>query len=220
MKSLNKKTIKKIPVVADDYGISEEINQAIIKQVQLRKVDIVSILSNYIKQEHAIDLKRYLPETNYSIHLNLSRGKPLSNLRKVSSLTDKHGNFYPTYIFILRLLLGRIVERELLLEFQAQILFLKKLGISPNYLDSEQHIHTFSPLWNCITQVCQKNNIQFIRSYRSSELYLRKKPLRWLIFKSLNLVFSLSHKKRVSVSTSYHAFLVHPGTNYDKFSLL
>ena len=86
-------------VVADDYGRSAEVNQAIVSAVQAEVVQIISILPNKISQPQIVQLKRKVKKTHFSAHLNLVEGKPISPSTKVDTLINSTVIFGPCPYF-------------------------------------------------------------------------------------------------------------------------
>jgi glycosyltransferase involved in cell wall biosynthesis len=203
-----------VVVDADDYGISVQVNQAILNEVEKGKVVVVSIMPNLVTPQAAKKLKQYR-SISYSMHFNLLRGKPCSPITLVPSLVNRDGMLYPLPIFFLRLLVGLIKPEEIKIEFFAQYNRLQSLGINPQYINSEQHLHVFSPLNKIIESEMHKTTIRKVRSYESSRSYLSKKPFRWLIFTSLYLLCNLRFGSHGEFKANYQAKIIHPGTNYD-----
>jgi predicted glycoside hydrolase/deacetylase ChbG (UPF0249 family) len=206
-------------VVADDFGISTRVNNAIIEQVKNKQVSVVSVLANHITPAAAKKLKQYASSKAISIHFNVTRGVPLSSPQHIPSLVTAQGTFFNTPQFLSKLLLNDINLQELQNELQLQTAHLKKLGLKPYYCDSEQHIMTFPPLWDTMALLAKKERITYLRSKRSTEFYLRRKPVRWLIFAIfqmlLQIKFPTEQTKNIKV---YDGLITHPGTQYDRFT--
>jgi predicted glycoside hydrolase/deacetylase ChbG (UPF0249 family) len=206
-------------VVADDFGISEHVNNAILEQLKKKTVTVVSVLANHITPSAAKKLKRQASLKTISIHFNVTRGIPLSSPQHIPSLVTAQGTFFPTPRFLKRLLFGQINLDEVHYELQLQVSKMKKLGLKPRYCDSEQHIMTFPPLWESMASLAKKERITYLRSKRSTEFYLRRKPIRWLIFTFfqvlLNWKYPEEKTKKVKV---YDGLITHPGTEFDRFT--
>lgn len=207
-------------IVADDFGISPKVNQAILKAVDRQEVNVVSILPNLAQKKHILMLLKQLPKDRVSFHFNITRGEPLSPPQKVKSLITKQGKFYALPTFLMRLLLGLIKVDEIMMEFRAQYQKLKKLGAPPKFLDSEQHIHTLSPLNRHIEKEATRLGITFIRSNHSTHSYLRRKKSRYILLHLTQTLLNLRFGRFSDFSHVYEADITHPGTNYDRSTWL
>ncbi len=201
-------------VTADDFGISSQVNQAIISVAQRKIVDHVSILANMVTRK---DIRSLITKVKvkYSIHINLVEGKPISPTSQIPSLVNQKGYFNSSYIFLPRLLLGLININEVGIEITSQINYLRALGIKFSRLDSHQHSHIFPPLWNYINLHTQKWGITQIRSFESARIYLKSKILRYSILMISYFLLILRYGKNKSTTKAIDEIIIHPGTNYD-----
>ena len=200
-------------VVADDYGRSPEINQAIISAAQSGVVQIISILSNKISLSQ-IKRLRHLKSMRFSGHLNLIEDKPVSSTRQIPSLINQTGHFWPLPQFLLRLFLGLIDLKEVKLELDQQIRRLHTLGIKLNHLDSHRHIHLFSPIWSMTLKLAQRYHIAHLRSRRSIHHALKSHPEKYLLHWPIFWLLSLRYGKNKSSPKELDEIVIHPGAAY------
>jgi glycosyltransferase AglD len=213
-KYLGKEGFESALVDADDFGISVEVNKEILKQAKNGKLNIVSILSNLVDKE-SLDCLKKNKKLYCSLHFNLLRGKPLVEREKVQSLVGTNGNFYPLWFFVLKLMFGRINFEEVRIELWAQYHKLKESGFTIKYINSEQHVHTLSPINSIIERERKLMNIEGVRSIRSTTNYLRKKPFRFSVFFIIRFCLNVRYSYFSEFKNNYHSFIIHPGTNYD-----
>jgi chitin disaccharide deacetylase len=84
---------KKLIVNADDYGISESVNTGIIEAVSRGIVTSTSVMINMVDDKSTIELlKKSVPHVSVGIHINLTKGKPVSG-SEVPSLIVGNGYF-------------------------------------------------------------------------------------------------------------------------------
>lgn len=138
---LNLLTRKTYCFTADDWGMSKEINEAIFELAKENKVRKISIMVNQ-------DFSTYLLEevlqtkVDFSLHFNLTEGRPLSSPASVSTLVDRDGNFFGIGIFIYRFFTLRINYKEMILELRKQLERANELvGDRLKELDGHHHIH-------------------------------------------------------------------------------
>ena len=199
--------------VADDYGWSPAINQAIIFAARNGIVQIISILPNKVSPAAVRQLKQ-LPGVKYSAHLNLVEDKPVSPPELVSSLINSTGQFWSLPQFLLRLLLGLINLKQVRLELTNQIQRLYSLGLKIDHLDSHRHTHLFPPLWPLILNLSQRQHITHIRSQASIrqalKSHLEKYFLHWPIF----WLLALRYGNNKSSTKELDEIVMHPGAAY------
>lgn len=200
-------------VVADDYGWSPAINQAVISAARNGVVQIISILPNRVSPAVVHLLKR-LPGIKYSAHLNLVEGKPVSSPKLVPSLVSSTGQFWPLPQFLLRLLFGLINLKQVRLELTSQIRRFHDLGLKLDHLDSHRHIHLFPPLWQIVVNLSQRQHIPHLRSQTSIRQALKSHPqkyfLHWPIFGLLCLRYGRTHPSAKELDE----IIMHPGAAY------
>ena len=85
--------MKKLIVVADDYGMSEAYSLGAVKAYKEGIVTVLSLMSNMDTAKFAVDLwKKECPDAPLAQHTNFVQGKPVSN--NVKSMVDENGFFY------------------------------------------------------------------------------------------------------------------------------
>lgn len=203
------KKFKYRAVVADDYGISDLVNRAITDQVRGGTVDGVAVMPNLVKKN---DLNQ---NTNYSMHINLTRGKPLSRVKNVSTLVKNNGVFYSTPELLIRFVFRLVKKSEIEMEIENQIKKMREYGIEIESLNSEQHIHLFSPVREIVYKLMNRYGIKAIRSERSTQNYLRTKPLRFSVYAFFRIILAIIYFDFKPNRKQKDVLIVHPGVNFD-----
>jgi predicted glycoside hydrolase/deacetylase ChbG (UPF0249 family) len=145
------------------------------------------------------------------MHFNLLRGKPCSKKSEVKTLINTSGCFYNLPTFIMRLFFGFIDLDEIALEFKSQHKKLLELGVNVNLLNSEQHLHVFSPINKIMESEISETSIKKIRSIESSLNSLDGRFFRKFCFIFLKSICDFRFGKFVEFSKKYDAYIVHPG---------
>lgn len=169
-----------IIINADDFGISENVNKAIIDCFVLGVCSSTTIMTNMPHFEHAVELahKIGINESCIGIHLNLTEGKPLTDkMRLITKFCNKNGYFNKDVFRIEKILSFNSQETDALItEIRAQIKRCRENNIKLTHLDSHHHIHTILPLLKIIHKVCKEENIPYVRQanniYSNSRLRL------------------------------------------------
>ncbi len=208
-------TIKRI-TIADDYGIDEITSQAILDLFETNQIAVLSVLANMVSKNDLKKLKaKKIPNSRIAIHLNLVRGKPVTDNKKIPTLVDSNGMFFSLPKFIYKLLLKKININEVSLEFKNQITLLNKQGIFPKYLNSEQHTHAFSPISAVVSAILPGTSITHVRSTADILQYLSWRIHKYVVFSFVYLLLDKIYKNTNTLVESHHESIVHPGSNYD-----
>ena len=130
--------MKNLIINADDFGLTDEISDAIIHVFKIGNLTSTSLMTNMPSSSYAIKLAKENPGLAIGLHFNISEGKSSFG---VSSLTDSNGFFKDKMRLIWNIFFNRINFKDIKKELYCQYNYLKKAGISPTHLDSHQHIH-------------------------------------------------------------------------------
>src|SRR5690606_26919643 len=131
----------KLIINADDFGLTEGVNQAIIDLAAIGTLSSTTVMVNMPFANQAIKLKEY-PSFSIGLHFNVKVCKSILNVQNCSSLVDTESNFYTYSTSIKKLKNGAIKQEHILEELQAQYNKLTEiLNCSPSHIDSHQNIH-------------------------------------------------------------------------------
>ena len=159
----------KLIVHADDFGLSEKVNEGIIRAHRDGIVTSASLMANGEAFESAIRLARCSPSLDVGIHLTLTEEKPLSEKNKIPSLLDKNNRFHcHATKFAKRYLTGKISLDEVNHELDAQIRKVINHGVIVSHLDSHQHIHMLPGIRKLVGKLAGKYSINAIRYPKES----------------------------------------------------
>ncbi len=155
--------MKRLIVSADDFGLTEGINEGIIRCAREGIVTSASIMTNMPAFEHAVAQAGQCPGLALGVHLNLVKGRPLLPPEQVSSLVDNKGNFYTLPRFTLKLLMGKIKLAEAEPELRRQVEKALAAGLTVTHLDSHRHFHTYPALLKPVIKMAREYKINKIR---------------------------------------------------------
>lgn len=175
---------------ADDYGLSNGVNTAIINLMRLGVVTSTSVLANYVTQSDIDELLNATKSKNSSIglHINLVEGKSVSKKEDVVSLVDYKGCFYSPGKLLLRSIVGLIDENDVRTEVKAQLAKLSNFGLKISHVDSHMHVHIFPFFSKIICSEMTKKGMLKIRCTVPSFIG----NIRMLVLKGFSL--ALWHK--------------------------
>jgi hopanoid biosynthesis associated protein HpnK len=153
-----------ITVNADDFGLHEAVNEGIVRSHREGIVTSASLMACGKAFEDALRRCRSCPELDVGIHLTLVEEQPISPVEKVPSLINQDGSMPRSYTAFARgWLMGKIRERDVRCELDAQINRLLDGGIRPTHLDSHQHVHCLPGVWNITLDIAKKHGIPYVR---------------------------------------------------------
>ncbi len=169
-------------VCADDYGLSADINHAILKLCAARKLSAVSCMTALERcdpaalrelgvQADTVDVGLHLVLTDE--HLPWSRGLTRADFRLVS-----FGDL------LRRCLLRRVCPEHVLPWITLQYeFFIEKLQRAPDFIDGHLHVHQFPGIREALTQFVLSlpaGSRPYVRNTRMNVRELRGHGLPWL----------------------------------------
>lgn len=160
-----------LTVSADDLGLSKESTDTILKCVDAGVVTSVSILPNGPAFEYAVaELTRRSKRPAVCAHVNLTEGRPLSNVHEVPLLVRANGTFIGTGKLALtyvwgsrkkRAQLRAQISRELLLQMTRVVN--ANLTLDGLWVDGHQHVHMLPFVFDELARLKEKVSIVHIR---------------------------------------------------------
>lgn len=151
-------------VHADDFGISEPVNDGILRAHREGIVTSTSIMATGSAFQRAITLSRSAAELDIGIHLTLVEEAPLSPAENIPSLVTERGRMFDHATnFMKRYLQGRINLGDVRKELDAQIERVVTQGVRVSHLDSHQHLHVLPGIRRIVFDLARKYGIRAVR---------------------------------------------------------
>lgn len=145
--------------VADDYGISKEVNQGIL---DLSRGNIISKIS-VMAGDYVINPDmQIMQKIQTGLHVNLT-----SNVERNDSK-----NRSPIKLFYFCQIKRELDIDQLVDIILRQAEFIESKGIRISYLDTHQHVHIIPKLLMALTVVAKRKGINFIRCITMKNRYL------------------------------------------------
>lgn len=152
---------KYLIVNADDYNTDKERNRGIMQAAMEGIVTSVSVIANLpFESEEVLNLQNVFG-ANIGIHLNLTKGRPLT--AEAKTLIGNNGHFFEKRKAWQQALFRRYDLKEVEGEFAAQINHLKAAGVTPDHIDGNNHIHVFPGIAEVVGQLANDFGISKIR---------------------------------------------------------
>jgi hopanoid biosynthesis associated protein HpnK len=165
-------------VHADDFGLSEAVNRAVVAAHAGGIVTSTSIMAGGGAFEHAVALARSHPSLDVGVHLTLTEQAPVA--ANVPSLVNGDGRL-ATHATELarRRALGKISMRDVRTELEAQIRRVLDAGLRPSHLDGHQHVHVLPGVAQVVLDLARAYGIGAVR-YPAERVrgYMLRNPAR------------------------------------------
>lgn len=156
-------------VHADDFGISESVNEGIVQAHRHGILTSTSLIASGAAFDHAVALSQATPTLDVGVHLTLVGEHPVSAGKRVPSLLHDNGGFYPdSGNFMRRYFSGAISLEEIRHELDAQIRRVKSTGIAVTHLDGHQHLHMVPAIRRVVGALAREHGIPAIRYPKES----------------------------------------------------
>jgi len=150
----------KVIINADDFGMSESVNEAITEGFNNGIITSTSIMPNMPAFDDAVQKLSCVQGIGLAVHLNIVEGKALI---PNSSLCDGDGNFNLSFGQIMIKSLSPKFLKDVENEFRAQIEKVLK-SAKPDNLDSHVHVHAIPPIFNIVCKLAKEYNIPCVRT--------------------------------------------------------
>ncbi len=146
-----------LSICADDFGITHNVNKAIIKLISNKRLTETSciVLTENFKKD-AKKLKSFKNKIGIGLHLTLTDFKPLSK----KYILNVDGNMPSNLPLLIKCIQKKIDKKQIFDEIDLQIQNFKKyLGFDPNFIDGHHHVHQFPLIRDCLIDVIKKRKL-------------------------------------------------------------
>jgi len=158
--------VKRLIVNADDFGLTRGINQAVLELNQRGVLSSTTLMAMALETREAIGLIHSGRNLGVGCHVVLVDGKPVLPASQVSTLIDPTtGRFRSSLgVFVRDLFLGKILERQIQAEAEAQADYLQSHGVQLTHLDTHKHTHMFPAVLRPVLQAARHLGVPSIRN--------------------------------------------------------
>ena len=197
--------MKKFILNADDFGMSEAYNRAVLEGYESGILKSTSLTANGEAFEEACEkIIPACPDLGVGIHLNIIEGKSLCP--DLDQLTDNQGNFNNSFGALLLKSLNpknKVFMEQIEKEFRAQIeKVMSRTKVT--HIDSHVHTHSIPKIFELTAKLAKEYGIKQIRTQfekpylmpDASRIFNRKYPIN-LIKVALLEFFTLINEKTV-----------------------
>lgn len=180
---------KNNPIIinADDFGLNNEVNRAIVELLKSGRIQRTTLMVNMPAAKEACEMaieNSLLPQVG--LHINLTDGNPLTeNIKKTRFC--QYGAFNLKEVESgTRLHISSSEKRSVKKEIRAQFEKFKELtGHYPKHVDSHRHVHNYLPFLFIIIGIAKKCQVESMRIginlYDKKEASFAKKAYKFVL---------------------------------------
>lgn len=187
------KSTRSVIVTGDDFGISRNVNRAILEAHQRGILTSASLMVTGEAFDDAVALARRHPGLAVGLHLVLVSGRSVLPPERIPHLVDRQGWFSSQpFVAGLRCQLHPAARRELRLEIRAQLEKFRQTGLPLSHVDGHRHLHLPPAVLRILIELAGEFGIRAIR-LPSEDLStaLRADRTGWVRKTLLSWTFSL-----------------------------
>ena len=156
--------MRRLIVNADDFGLTEGVNRAIVDGHKNGIISSTTLMANGMAFDSAVEAGSTLPGLGIGVHLNLTQGRPVCPASEVPSILTSEGSFYPSPGNLAGRILARKVEpQDVENELRSQIQKAASAGVHITHLDGHKHIHLLPPVFNVVVKLACEFGINCVR---------------------------------------------------------
>jgi chitin disaccharide deacetylase len=186
-----------LSICADDFGITQKVNKAIINLIEEKRITEVScmVLAQDFKND-AKELAKYKDKIGIGIHLTLTDFKPIT---KISSLIKKD-KLLSIKNLLVKSIFRNYSKDEIFNEINFQLNeFEKIMGFKPNFVDGHHHVQQLPMIRNILIQILKKrypNDLPWVRNTYENFFKILRRNVS--ILKAISLSVAGSKLKKLN----------------------
>lgn len=156
--------MKALIVTADDFGMSRNTNEAIIRAFREGILTSASLMAGGAAFEHAVELAKANPGLSVGLHVVLVQGKSVLPHNKIPHLVDAENNFSnnPT-LSGLRYYFSPPAIKEVRDEIKAQIERFLSTGLRLDFINGHLNIHVHPKVFGIIQELTKGLEVKCFR---------------------------------------------------------
>ena len=168
-------SVRRLIVNADDFGLSNSVNEAVIRAHREGVLTTASLMVNEPGFEEAVKLAKVNPKLGVGLHLTLLCGKSALPPEKVSGLVDAKGQFGSNPIFVgFRYFAKPQLCEQLRGEIHAQFEKFRATGLPLDHVNGHLHLHLHPAIFKILMEDSEELRIRHLRLTRDCLARSRK----------------------------------------------
>jgi hopanoid biosynthesis associated protein HpnK len=155
---------RRLIVNADDFGVSAEVNEAVIRAFREGVLTSTSLMVTGDAFDEAVTLAKENPRLAVGIHLVTVVGKSMLPHSEIPALVDADGNFSNNPVWAgLKYYFSPQARRELRKELAAQFERFHSTGLPLSHIDGHLHLHVHPVVFNAALELGAKYGARRMR---------------------------------------------------------
>ena len=155
---------RRLIVNADDFGISETVNEAVIRAFTEGVLTSCSLMVTGEAFEHAVGLAHAHPGLAVGIHLVTVLGRAVLPSTEIPTLVDAAGNFAANSVVAgLKYYFSPQARRELHRELSAQFEKFAATGLRLSHIDGHLHMHVHPVVFRAAVELGTRYGVRRMR---------------------------------------------------------
>jgi hopanoid biosynthesis associated protein HpnK len=151
-------------VNGDDFGMSEEVNHAIVRAFREGMLTSCSLMTSGSAFEHAVGLARDTEGLAVGIHLVTVHGKSVLPHRDIPAIVDRENNFPVDPVRAgLKYYFSRNARQQLRRELAAQFEKFESTGLEISHIDSHLHMHVHPVIFGTLVRLGKQYHVKRVR---------------------------------------------------------
>ncbi|MGH2757040.1 MAG: carbohydrate deacetylase [Actinomycetota bacterium] len=146
-------------ITADDFGVSSGVNRAVVEAHGSGVLPSAALAVPTDAAEEAMEIATRDPSLEVGLHLILADRRPVADPGRVASLVTERGMFASRGQLLRRALRGQIHLPEVAIELGAQLEALESGGISPAFINGDQHVHVLPTVRDAVISEAARRDI-------------------------------------------------------------
>ena len=154
---------------ADDFGMEEEVNKAIVLLAERGLIQATSVMVNLPLSDEALQKAQSFKNVNLGLHFNLTEGVALSEPKDVSLLVRSDGRFKNGFLklLILSFLRPFSFQKQVRTELENQYRKMAKY-LHVTHIDSHRHIHMIPFIYREVKNLAREVQVPHVRQVNES----------------------------------------------------
>jgi hopanoid biosynthesis associated protein HpnK len=163
----NRKSIRRLIVNADDFGLSSSVNAAVVRAHREGILTTASLMVNEPGFAEAVQLAKENPRLGVGLHLTLLMGHATLPPEKIPGLANARGEFSKSPVVAgLKYFFQRRLREQLRAEIHAQFEKFHATGLPLDHVNGHLHLHLHPAVFQILMEDAATLGIRHLRLTR------------------------------------------------------
>src|ERR1017187_9647284 len=163
----NPKSGRRLIVNADDFGLSQFVNEAVIRAHRDGILTSASLMVNEPGCDEAVKFAKESPELGVGLHLTLLMGHSALPPEQISGLVSSRGEFSNSPVGVgMNYFFKRSLREQLRAEIHAQFEKFHATGLPLDHVNGHLHLHLHPTIFKILMEDAEKLGIRHLRLTR------------------------------------------------------